>query len=140
MGVFVAEIRPRWSDMDAFGHVNHASTVTLLEEARIDLLFSEASRHGAVGIADGVVVARLVIDYHQPLLANGSEVRVEISVREMRPASFTLDYTVRSGLSQEDSVVATAETMLVPFDLEAGRPRRLSEEERDFLAAWKNSG
>lgn len=140
MGVFVAEVRPRWSDMDAFGHVNHANTVTLLEEARIDLLFAEASRHGAADIAGGVVVARLVVDYHAPLLATGTTVRVEISVREMRPASFTLDYIVHSGLSQADTVVATAQTMLVPYDLKAGRPRRLSEAERDFLAAWKNTG
>ena len=43
VGVFVAEVRPRWSDMDAYGHVNHANTVTLLEEARVELLFSEAA-------------------------------------------------------------------------------------------------
>jgi acyl-CoA thioester hydrolase len=140
VGVFVAEIRPRWSDMDAFGHVNHANTVTLLEEARIDLLFVEASRHGAAGIANGVVVARLVVDYHAPLLATGATVRVEVAVREMRPASFTLTYTVHSGLSAEDPVVATAETMLVPYDLSVGRPRRLSESERDFLAAWRSGG
>jgi len=100
VGVFVAEIRPRWSDMDAFGHVNHANTVTLLEEARVDLLFVEATRHGAAGMAEGVVVARLV----------------------------------------DDPVVATAETMLVPFDVQAGRPRRLSEQERDFLAAFRSNG
>jgi acyl-CoA thioester hydrolase len=140
VGVFVAEVRPRWSDMDAFGHVNHANTVTLLEEARIDLLFVEASRHGAAGIANGVVVARLVVDYHAPLLATGTTVRVEMSVREMRNASFTLDYSVHSGLSPADPVVATAETMLVPYDMTLGRPRRLSEAERDFLAAWKNTG
>jgi acyl-CoA thioester hydrolase len=126
--------------MDAFGHVNHASTVTLLEEARIDLLFNEASRHGAAEMARGVVVARLVVDYHQPLLANGSPVRVELTVREMRNSAFTLDYTVHSGLSPDDPVVATAETMLVPYDIELGRPRRLSEAERDFLAAWKGTG
>ena len=139
MGVFVAEVRPRWSDMDAFGHVNHANTVTLLEEARIDLLFVEASRRGAGGMAGGVVVARLVV-YHAPLLATGTTVRVEMSVREMRHASFTLDYTVHSGLSESDPVVATAETMLVPYDMKTGRPRRLSETERDFLAAWRSGG
>jgi acyl-CoA thioester hydrolase len=126
--------------MDAFGHVNHANTVTLLEEARIDLLFVEASRHDAAGIAKGVVVARLVVDYHAPLLATGATVRVEMSVRDMRPAAFTLAYTVHSGLSHEDPVVATAETMLVPYNLETGRPRRLSEAERDFLAAWRSGG
>ncbi len=123
--------------MDPFGHVNHANTVTLLEEARIELLFVEASRQGAQTIAGGMVVARLVVDYHVPLVANGSSVRVEISVRTLKAASFTLDYVVHSGRSASDAVVATAETLMVPYNLESGRPRRLVEAERDFLAGYR---
>lgn len=137
MGVYVAEVRPRWSDMDVFGHVNHANMVTLLEEARIDLLFGEADRHGAVSMAKGLVVARLVVDYHTPLVADGSNARVEIAVRELRAASFTLDYTVHSGRKSSDAVVATAETLMVPYDLAAARPRRLTDAERDFLAGYR---
>ena len=37
---FVAEVGVRWSDMDAFGHINHARMVTLMEEARIAWLLS----------------------------------------------------------------------------------------------------
>lgn len=29
----------RWSDMDAFGHVNNAVFISYLEEARIDFMF-----------------------------------------------------------------------------------------------------
>ncbi|HEY2696143.1 MAG TPA: thioesterase family protein [Pseudonocardiaceae bacterium] len=137
MGVFAAEVRPRWSDMDAFGHVNHANTVTLLEEARAELLFVEAARQGAQSMAGGMVVARLVVDYHVPLIADGRDVRVEISVRTLKAASFTLDYVVHSGRSSADAVVATAETLMVPYNLESGRPRRLAEAERDFLAGYR---
>jgi acyl-CoA thioester hydrolase len=140
VGVFIAEIRPRWSDMDAYGHVNHANTVTLLEEARVALLFQEAARQGNDGMSRGVVVARLVVDYHTPLVANGNTVRVAMTVREMRHASFTLDYEVHSGPSESDPVAATAETLLVPYDTGTGRPRRLSEGERDFLAAYRSGG
>jgi acyl-CoA thioester hydrolase len=123
--------------MDAYGHVNHANTVTLLEEARIALLFGEAARHGAEGISAGVVVARIVVDYHAPLVADGGAVRVAVSLREMRHASFTLDYEVHNGPTADDPVAVTAETMLVPYDLTSNRPRRMSEAERDFLAAWR---
>jgi acyl-CoA thioester hydrolase len=123
--------------MDVFGHVNHASMVTLLEEARIDLLFGEAGRHSAADMAKGVVVARLAVDYHSPLVADGSVVRVEISVRDLRAASFTLDYTVYNGRRNSDAVVATAETLLVPYDVNVGRPRRLTDAERDFLAGYR---
>lgn len=137
MGVYVAEVRPRWSDMDVFGHVNHANTVTLLEEARIDMLFGEGGRRGATSMAEGMVVARLVVDYHAPLVADGGSVRVEIAVRELRAASFTLDYTVHNGRHGSDAVVATAETLMVPYDVRAGRPRRLTDAERDFLAGYR---
>ncbi len=138
MGVFIAEVRPRWSDMDAYGHVNHANTVTLLEEARVALLFTEAARQGADGMARGVVVARLVVDYHAPLVADGNAVRVAMSVREMRHASFTLDYEVHSGPAEDGMLAATAQTRLVPYDTSTGRPRRLTEQERDFLAAYRS--
>jgi acyl-CoA thioester hydrolase len=123
--------------MDVFGHVNHASLVTLLEEARIDLLFGEGDRFGAATLGKGIVVARLVVDYHTPLVADGSGARVEIGVRELRAASFTLDYVVHSGRKSSDAVVATAETLMVPYDLGAARPRRLTDSERDFLAGYR---
>lgn len=127
--------------MDVYGHVNHANTVTLIEEARIALLFGEAARHaGAEQLSKGVVVARIVVDYHAPLIANGTPIRVALSVREMRNAMFTMDYEVHSGPSESDSVAVTAETLLVPYDLASGRPRRMSEAEKDFLAAWRSGG
>ncbi|WP_460393310.1 acyl-CoA thioesterase [Actinophytocola sediminis] len=139
MGVYVAEVRPRWSDMDVYGHVNHANTVTLIEEARVALLFGEAAGYaGAEELAKGVVVARIVVDYHAPLVANGKPIRVALSVREMRNAMFTMDYEVHSGPSESDPVAVTAETLLVPYDLASGRPRRMSEAEKDFLAAWRS--
>jgi acyl-CoA thioester hydrolase len=138
--MFLAEVRPRWSDMDAFGHVNHANMVTLLEEARVELLFTEARRRGVDGLARGMVVARLLVEYHVPLLVDGSSVRVELAVRELRAASFVMDYSVHSGLSTSDKVVSTAETLLVPYDTAKGRPRRLTESERDFLAGYRSDG
>jgi acyl-CoA thioester hydrolase len=77
------------------------------------------------------------MDYHAPLVADGREIRIEISVRDMRAASFVLDYAVHSGPSESDTLAATAETMLVTYNTATTRPRRLSEAERDFLAAYR---
>jgi acyl-CoA thioester hydrolase len=132
VGVFVAEVALRWSDMDAFGHVNHARTITLLEEARAELLFTEAKRQGLLGMAEGMVVARVVVDYHSPLRYAARSLQVRMSVRELKAASFVIDYTAYAR-----EAVATAETLMVPYDLRAGRPRRLTSDERDFLAEWQ---
>ncbi len=136
MGAFVAEVGLRWSDMDAFGHVNHAKTVTLLEEARVQLLFAEAARQGRPGMAEGMVVARVAIDYHAPLAFDVGPLQVFLSVRNLRAASFVMDY---SAYAHESTVVASAETLLVPYDVASGRPRRLAEDERSFLAEWQVS-
>jgi acyl-CoA thioester hydrolase len=119
--------------MDVFGHVNHANVVTLLEEARVPLLFGDAMQRGVPGLAKGVVVVRLAVDYRAPVVAGGSDVRVSISLRELKFASFTLGYSVYEGPSEEDKVAVTAETVLAPYDVATGRPRRLDEEEREFL-------
>ena len=140
MGVFVTGVRPRWSDMDAFGHVNHANTVTLLEEARIELLFTEAARHGVKEMAEGMVVAKLVIEYLSPIVFTGEDIVVEMSVRELKSASFTLDYVVRGSREPNSPVVTKAETLMAPFNVTTARPRRLTEAERDFLAGWRAGG
>ena len=64
-------------------------------------------------------------------------IEVNLVVRELRAASFDLDYTIHSGRRESDAVVATAETLLVPYDREAARPRRLTDAERDFLAGYR---
>ncbi|WP_019813328.1 acyl-CoA thioesterase [Saccharomonospora saliphila] len=140
MGEYVALVRPRWSDMDAFGHVNHARLVTLLEEARVPLLFDDAAGVGLGEFARGMVVVRLAVDYRRPIVVDGSEVRVEMTLAELRYASFTLDYRLRAGPSEQAPVAATATTVLAPYDVNAASPRRLTSAERAFLAEHIPSG
>ncbi|WP_179956672.1 acyl-CoA thioesterase [Amycolatopsis anabasis] len=133
-------VRPRWSDMDAFGHVNHASMVTLLEEARVPLLFDGARRAGLTELPKGIVVVRLAVRYHAPVIVGDGELRIEMSLSELRFSSFTVDYKVHSGPSESDKVAVTAETVLAPYDVGRGGPRRLSDAERDFLAEALSDG
>ena len=35
---FTTGVRVRWSDIDMYQHINHATMVTILEEARVDFL------------------------------------------------------------------------------------------------------
>ncbi len=128
---YVTQVRVRWSDLDAFRHVNNAKTVTLLEEARVDWLFSEASRHGVDRLTEGIVVARLEIDYKRPI---GMEVPVTVSMglTKLGPASMTVDYVV----SVAGTTAATASSVLVPVDPITFRPRRLDDRERTYLMQY----
>jgi acyl-CoA thioester hydrolase len=53
-------------------------------------------------------------------------------LEEIRPSRFVVAYELF-----DDGVVASrARSVCVPFDLAAGRPRRLSDAERTFLTPW----
>jgi acyl-CoA thioester hydrolase len=126
--------------MDAYRHVNHARTVTLLEEARVDLVFRLGAREGVGAWSDGLFVAGLQVDYKRQIAYEGQSVLVSIWTGEVRAASFLLHYEVRTGPSVDDPVAVTAQTLMVPFDLSANRPRRLTGDERLFLARWADDG
>jgi acyl-CoA thioester hydrolase len=135
---FHVEIPLRWADLDAFRHVNHARTVTLLEEARVELVFHRAARDGADAWRDGLLVASLRVDYKLQIPYRGQSVRVSMWTHQVRAASFLIDYEMRTGPGEQDPVAATARTQMVPYDLAAGRPRRLTDAERAFLARWED--
>ncbi|WP_133885671.1 thioesterase family protein [Streptomyces sp. BK208] len=120
----------RWADMDAYGHVNNVVFLRYLEEARIDFLFRPEK-----DFKQGSVVARHEIDYKRQLVHRHHPVDVELWVTEIRAASFTLTYEVKDG----DVVYVRASTVIVPFDFEAQRPRRITAEEREFLEEYTDA-
>ncbi|MFH8340483.1 acyl-CoA thioesterase [Streptomyces sp. AM6-12] len=117
----------RWSDMDAYGHVNNAVFIRYLEEARINFLFRPDKE-----FQQGSVVARHEIDYKRQLVHRHHPVDIELWVTEIRAASFTIAYEVKDA----DAVYVRATTVVVPFDFEAQRPRRITAQEREFLGQY----
>jgi acyl-CoA thioester hydrolase len=123
----------RWSDLDAFGHVNNARMLTLFEEARVALMFTGARQAGLTSFEEGIVSYRHEVDYLRPL-DYGRNVRIEMWVSDIRPSRFTVSYE----LFAADELTSRAASVCVPFDLDAQRPRRLSEPERAFLTPWQD--
>ena len=133
----------RWSDMDAYGHVNNVVFLTYLEEARVEMF----SRIGAVDgaapsrgayeptsiLASGVVVARSEIDYKLPLVHRYEPVPIDVWVSRIGGASFHLRYEVRD---EGGVVYARAASTLVTYDFAGAAPRRLQPHERRFLERY----
>ena len=109
----------RWSDKDAYGHVNNARFLTLLEEARVAVFFPSFEA--------GIVIARHEIDYLRQV--DSGPVRIEMWISELRAASFAVSYELFDG----DALACRARSVCVPYHLAEGYPRRLTEAERDFL-------
>ncbi|MCS0604948.1 acyl-CoA thioesterase [Streptomyces sp. LP11] len=119
----------RWSDMDAYGHVNNVVFLRYLEEARIDFLFRPEK-----DFQQGSVVVRHEIDYKRQLVHRHHPVDIELWITEIRAASFTVAFEVKD----DDLVYVRASTVVVPYDFEAGRPRRITAEEREFLRSYRD--
>lgn len=130
----------RWSDLDAYGHVNNARFLTLYEEARVALMFAGGHAWGLTSFADGVVIRRHEVDYLRPVdyaLGRVSAevaptVRIEMWVEDLRASRFTIGYE----LYDSDVLASRARSVLVPFDLARKMPRRLTEQEKAFLLPY----
>jgi acyl-CoA thioester hydrolase len=124
----------RWGDMDAFGHVNNVAFLDYMQEARTGMLFAGDAAEAIPDLIKGVVVARHEIDYRRPLSWRPEPIEVDVWTAAITSSAFTLRYEIRDQLVPV--VLAEASTVLVPFDLAAGRPRRIAENEREFLGRY----
>ncbi|OLR89616.1 thioesterase [Actinokineospora bangkokensis] len=122
--------------MDAYGHVNHARTVTLMEEARVQMLFRGAAAQAAGELSKGLIVVKLDVHYRAPLFTDVESLRTEIAVTRLQVSNFVLRYAIHTGPAEADPVGVTATTTMAAFDFERQAPRRITEPERAFLATW----
>jgi acyl-CoA thioester hydrolase len=129
---YTVQVPMRWSDMDAYGHVNNVVFLQYFEMARVDLFFERASLEERSGLRRGTVVAAHDIQYKLPVVYSARPLDVQIWVTDIRAAAFSCHYE----LFDHDRLAVTGSTLLVPFDFSLGRPRRLTPEEREFLARW----
>ncbi|HEV7205097.1 MAG TPA: thioesterase family protein [Jatrophihabitans sp.] len=124
---FVHEVHMRWSDMDAYRHINNTAYLAYLEQARVAMFF-----HRNEGFSSGTVIRRHEIDYIRPIVYHPEPLRLELWVDTIRGASFVVHYEVLDG----DRVAARASTTCVTIDFDADAPRRLSDEERAILRGF----
>ena len=130
MGRFIARCAMRWSDMDAYGHVNNTAYLAYLEQARVSMFFD---RYDST-FAGGTVVAHHEITYLRPVVYHPEPLRLELWIERIRGADFTVRYEVFDG----DALAATASTRLVTFDFTTDLPRRLNPEERAILMSYRD--
>jgi acyl-CoA thioester hydrolase len=128
-------LKPRWSDLDAYAHVNNVTWLEYLQEARVDMLFVHPPAPGAEGLSQGVLVVRAEIDYRRPMVFRQEPYPIEMWVSKVGGASFTVSYEIADPAPDGGRRVlyGRAATVLAPVDLQTGHPRRLTEIERHVL-------
>jgi acyl-CoA thioester hydrolase len=136
----------RWSDLDAYGHVNNASMLRLLEEARIQAFWVADDAESLVGattaVLDGrpgadtlTLIARQEIEYLAPIPYLRPPLDVQLWLGRLGGASLEVWYGGHSPRGSDPDVLFTkASTTIALVDAATGRPRRINAVER---AAWE---
>ncbi len=114
----------RWSDVDAYMHVNNAVYATYLEECRDEWIDRAV---GGAGDAWDYVLARVAIDFRRELRLEDEEVVVTCTLERIGNSSLTLREQIRT---REGELAAEAEAVLVARDRDSGASRPLTETER----------
>jgi len=119
------ECNVRWSDVDAYGHVNNVMYFEYFQEARIMAMVDAVPLEER----DAFVVARVVVDYRRPLLFRAEPYDIETRATRIGRSSFTLEAII---LDDADRL-AVARATVVAFDPETQRSRPLQPAEVDGL-------
>jgi acyl-CoA thioester hydrolase len=131
---FVSAVPVRWSDIDMYQHINHATMVTLLEEARIPFL---REPFGPEIETIGLLIADVHISYKAQLRLIDSPLQVTMWSKRVRSVDFTIGYEVRSvGAPPESKPAVIAETQLAAVHIKEQRLHRLSDGQRAYLQQW----
>jgi acyl-CoA thioester hydrolase len=122
----------RWSDMDAYQHINNVAFLGYFEMARVNLFFEHPTHDAKTGMRRGLVVHSHDIHYKRSVEYDAEPLDVDIWVSTVRAASFRCHYE----LFDHGRLAVTGSTVLVPFDFALNRPRRLTDDEKAFLARY----
>jgi acyl-CoA thioester hydrolase len=131
---FTTGVHVRWSDIDTYQHVNHATMVTILEEARVDFLREPFAADVAT---IGLLIHEVRVLYKGQLRLADSPLQVTMWTKRLRAVDFTLGYEVRAlGAESGSKPAVIAETQLAAVHIEEQRLVRLSPCHRDYLQRW----
>lgn len=136
----------RWSDFDAYAHVNNAEMLRLLEEARIQAFWrpdegGEASDTAVLDARPGAetisLIARQEIEYLAPIPYMRAPIDIEMWIGRIGGASAEICYELYSPAGVTPRVLFTkAVTTLVMVTAATGRPERIPEVLRDAWAPY----
>ena len=131
---FTTGVHVRWSDIDMYQHVNHATMVTIMEEARVDFL---REPFAADVTTIGLLIHEVRVLYKGQLRLADSPLQVRIWTKRLRAVDFTLGYEVRAlGADPDSKPSVIAETQLAAVHIDEQRLVRLSDIHRGYLQRW----
>jgi len=128
-------IEVRFSDIDAFGHVNNAKYLTYFEIARVQY-FSDIVDWTYDWSKEGVIVARVEIDFIMPIKFR-DEVIAMTRCSRIGTKSFDLQYRLITIKNGEEILLADGTTVMVAFDYVNRKPIEIPAEWREAIKKFE---
>ncbi len=126
-GAFHYPVHVRFSDVDAYRHVNNVVYVEYFQEARLRMMREISRSSGEV--FPTVVVAQADVDYHRPLLFREQPYDCWSQITALGSRSITIEAEIRDGAT----VCARSRVVLVVFDAATQRSAAPSDRVREAL-------
>lgn len=143
-------IHLRWGDLDAYNHVNNATMLKLLEEARVRVLWTPEAGEDAPDTAvfavgpeaqELTVIARQEIEYPRPIPYGREPLDIQMWIGALGGSSLDICYEIFSprGAPLGDAgqtLYARASSTVVLVDARSFRPVRLSARMREVWTPY----
>lgn len=127
---FSVPLTVRFSDVDMYGIVNNAVTISYLEYARIEYLEHLELMENWLDLSGKTapVVANMQCDYVKPIVYN-EKLMIYVKVNHVGNSSVDIHYL---GKNAENDVVFTARTTMVQVEKETGKGFPWTEKEKSL--------
>lgn len=127
--MYKIEINPRFKDTDALGHINNASFITWIEEARTPIfkIFNPG-----LSVKDwNLIIARVEMDFLAQCYY-GKKVVIDSFIEKIGTSSLTIYHK----LFQEEVKVAQGKSILVHFDYNKNKSIPIPENIKEALKEY----
>jgi len=125
-------IHIRFSDMDAFGHVNNAIYLTYFEIARgnywtniIEWDWDEM----------GIILGRSEIDYRKPITLN-DEIVCYVRTSRVGNSSFDVEYILSKVVDGHEEICTTGKTVCISYDYKLAKSMPIPDKQRKKMIAY----
>lgn len=135
---FSVPIQIRYGDIDRLNHVNNARFLTYIEQARVSY-FREVIAWDGGHAREGLIVARITMDYKLPLFMADESVVVWTRCSRIGTKSFDIETLIVR--AKDGAVAGVGTTVLVAYDYETNAsipvPESWRQKIRDYEPVWK---
>lgn len=132
---FYHPIEVRYGDLDPQAHVNNASFLTYMEQARINYIQALGLWDGRTFMDIGIILAEAQVVYRAPIYY-GQKVRGGVRVSKLGTKSLTMEYVLED--VESGQCLATGKSVLVTYDYHQACSIPIPDEWRQRIGAFEN--